>query len=287
MVERELPKLLVWVRFPSPAYLEEHAMLRTAYFNFIGVILLSLVSLSAYAIDGTDNVEWGYKGSTGPMLWGQLTPTFRLCKEGKNQTPINITKNVVPAEYSLTIHYGNTGVDQENIVNTGHSIQVNFLPTSNENIMIKGKTYKLVQFHMHTPSETQLLGRAYPMEIHFVNQAEDGSKAVLAVLANGGSENAELQKIIKNIPKGKNQTQPISGSPINPAQLLPKGTNYYSFMGSLTTPPCEEGLQWIVLKDPIQVSPAQIVSLRQAIGGVNARPVQPLKGRQIFYHTKQ
>jgi len=262
----------------------------------------SLLSLGAYADinDSGVKVKWGYIGNLGPERWGQLDPGFAACSKGKSQSPVNIPKKVKALPGALAIKYlpASVGIVEDGatdlllngthtIIDDGHGLQINFHDKQNqETITVNGKDYHLVQFHIHTPSETEWHNQTFPMEIHFVHQSDDGTAAVIGVFVNGGEANKTLQKIIANVPKDKGIDHPLENDQINPGDLLPAQQDYYSFMGSLTTPPCTEGLQWIVMAKPITASPAQIVKLRQANGGVNARPVQPLNKRVVSFSAE-
>lgn len=255
---------------------------------------------STYAdIYAAVKLKWSYKGNLGPERWGQIDPSFSLCSRGKSQSPINIIGKTISKKYDLSLNYTsaplnivNDGVttlqidNHQTIMNDGHSIQVNFSQNANESITYHGNSYKLVQFHIHTPSENQWHGQSFPMEIHFVHQGENGKVLVIGVFATGGKNNSEMQKIIRNLPSDKGKEHLIANEHINPAELFPSIMDYYNFMGSLTTPPCLENVEWIVLSTPISVSPAQIVMLRKAVGGANARPVQSLNGRQISFSAQ-
>lgn len=243
-------------------------------------------------------VKWGYSGDKGPAEWGRLDPAFALCAKGKTQSPINIQKFKTTFN-SLTMNYqsapmmiiddGNTELDIGNshvITNDGHGIQLNFPQgSSKETITFKDKEYHLVQFHVHTPSETILRGRAFPMEIHFVHQGESGEVVVIAVFVKTGASNPVLQKLIANFPQDHGIEHAIKDERINPMDLIPTKHDYYNFMGSLTTPPCTEGLHWIVMANPITATNAQISSFKNAAGTNNARPEQPLNNRPIYFSS--
>lgn len=272
--------------------------------RFILHVLLTIASLfflTAHAgNDSSIRIKWGYKGNIGPERWAQLDPGFLICAQGKLQSPISIEKNIVSIKDGLKIYYSsaplvivNDGQTQLTIakeqitIADGHSIQINMTPRSNQKITYEGKPFQLVQLHIHTPSENLFQGRSFPMEIHFVHQGKNGEVVIIGVFAKGGLLNTELQKMIVHLPTEQHTPMTVTGETINPSQLLPKNLNYYSFQGSLTTPPCTEGVKWIVMFDPITVSPAQIARLREAVGGNNARPVQPLNGRTINAVTRQ
>lgn len=261
-------------------------------------ILSSLSSGTTYSEvnDAASKLDWTYTGKTGPTRWHKLSPEFVLCAKGKRQSPINISKKPTRAPAILQINYipaaativtdGTTHLligTTQTIIDDGHGVQVNFSSTANETILFNNETYHLKQFHMHTPSENKLHGQVYPMEIHFVHQGENGKVAVIGVFAQINGINTEMEKVVNNIPTIKGVEQPIKGKLLQVNALLPKNRPYYHFMGSLTTPPCTEGLSWIVMDEPITVSSDQIIKLKMAAGGPNARPTQPLNNRPITF----
>lgn len=262
-------------------------------------MLLAGIALSCQANavvnDSGAKEEWSYLGTTGPAHWGMLNPAFEACDIGRSQSPINIARKIEDTKFDLQMHYHSsplyigedmdTRLDISNtqtVVNMGHGLQLNFHGDRKEMVSYNGKEYELIQLHFHSPSETLWHKQSFPLEIHFVHQGKDGV-LVIAAFIKGGSENNMLKTILKHVPDDKNQEHAISGVNINPADLLPGDLRYYAFDGSLTTPPCTEGIRWVVLKRPITASPAQILNIRKASGGTNARPVQPLNGRTIYY----
>ena len=221
--------------------------------------------------------HWGYKGANGPENWSRLAEEFKVCGQGTRQSPINVAEeNAIHADLALSINY--KPVEPE-IVNNGHTIQVNYAPGSSINIA--GKNYQLLQFHFHTPSENKLGGKSFPMEMHLVHKSKDGKLAVVAVFIETGSENQELKAAWEQMPMQVGEHKKISNSPISAAKLLPKNKQYAQFKGSLTTPPCSEGVNWVVLKSPIHVSKQQLAKFQKVVGE-NARPVQPLNDRFVL-----
>ncbi len=263
------------------------------------IISACLLSFSAFAdVDNSSiKVAWGYKGNTGPERWGQLNPAFALCAGGKSQSPINIIKKVQNTPFDLTLHYQSAPMEivddgitnlmignTQTIIRDGHGVQINFKPHfPAESITYNGKDYRLIQFHIHSPSENEWQSQSFPLEIHFVHQGEKGQLAVIGVFVKSGIANPTLQKMIDHLPNEMGKEQDIEHVSINPINLMPVKKKYFSFMGSLTTPPCSEGVQWIVMSDMITASPSQILLLRKASGGGNARHVQPLNKRKIYY----
>lgn len=227
--------------------------------------------------DRSHTVTWGYTGDIGPAHWGDLSPAFAACKLGEAQSPIDLADapNVRPHE--LEFRYGPVPLE---VVNNGHTIQVNYTPGST--LVASGKEYALVQFHFHHLSEHTVSGRPTDMELHFVHQDADGGLAVVGVLLTSGRHNPSLEQVWANMPTDKDEKRFVAGATINAKDLLPANLSYFSYLGSLTTPPCSEGVSWYVLRDGIEVSPAQIDRFA-ALYPDNARPTQPLNGRAVSY----
>ncbi len=225
---------------------------------------------------GHGGAHWGYHGDSGPAHWGDLSEKFAACKEGKNQSPVNLTDFVEAELAPVTMHYQPTSVE---VLNNGHSIQVNYAPGSS--LTVNGHTYTLKQFHFHSPSENQIDGKEYPLEAHLVHADADGNLAVVAVLYEEGAENPTIAKVWNHMPMQAGKTEAGNGT-VNAADLLPANHDYYRFNGSLTTPPCSEGVLWIVMKDHPSVSAAQAEKLQHAMHGHNNRPVQPLNARVVL-----
>ncbi|MCG3865078.1 MULTISPECIES: carbonic anhydrase family protein [unclassified Photobacterium] len=230
------------------------------------ILLLSLlagVSLTAQAAD------WGYGNST--EHWSDSYPT---CGLGKNQSPINITSALKANLAPLNIEYNGKITD---ITNNGHTIEAHV--SGDNKLIVDGDTYTLKQFHFHTPSENYIDGKQYPLEAHFVNVDDKGNIAVVAVMfENGLRANSALSTLLKQIPT-KGKTIDFTDD-LSPDNLLPREREYYQFNGSLTTPPCTEGVRWFVLETPQYSSKDQTEQLHQIMGD-NNRPVQPINARII------
>lgn len=226
---------------------------------------------------GHDEVHWSYSGETGPQAWGQLKPEFNICAIGKRQSPINIEEaNTLlgPAEPLAFNYQPSSGT----VVNNGHTIQVDL--QGNNTLTVRGSTYSLVQFHFHTPSEEQVNNRNFAMVAHLVHKNADGQLAVVAVLLEPGTANPLLDKVWTYMPLDVNDQVRMPGGLVDMNELLPKDQRYYQFIGSLTTPPCTEGVLWMVLKQPTQLSKEQL-RLFQQLYPNNARPVQPANSRPV------
>lgn len=232
---------------------------------------LSLALLSSFALAAP---HWEYKGHHGAEHWAELDAAYEQCGMGHQQSPINID-HTTPADLpALNFHYGSVA---PTIWNNGHTVQVN-VPAGNT-LEVGGQTYELLQFHFHLPSEEAVHGHRYPMVAHLVHKNAAGQLGVVAVLIGPGKANAALQPVFAHLPRaGEHVT--VDDLTLDLATLLPQALGYYSFEGSLTTPPCSEGVNWMVLKQPVDLTPAQIAAFRHAVGR-NARPLQALNGRTV------
>lgn len=219
--------------------------------------------------------HWGYSGEGAPERWGQLSPDFRVCELGLEQTPIDLRGTVKAEIGGLELGYRAMPL---RVLNNGHTIQVNC--ESGSAVRINGKSYDLLQFHFHHPSEHLLAGKGFDLECHFVHRDASGNLAVVGVFVRPGAANAAIEPIWQAMPD-KEGPERAGDVAIEPAALLPRGREYFRYSGSLTTPPCSEGVLWTVFKDPIEASPEQIRRFAQLFP-VNARPVQPLHRRFLL-----
>ena len=253
-------------------------------FAFLVVVGL-LTSLSLQAQWKT---RWEYEGARGSDHWSELDPAYASCNDGKEQSPIDIEaseKTALPA-----LHFESRSGPLKYLVNNGYTIRVNYRDAAGTgNLLIVGpQTFQLTQFHFHRPSEEYIHGKTYDMVAHLMYQSRDGKVAGVAVLLKAGKTNETIQRIWEHMPKTESTVLPdfshqeemIPGVEINPAALLPEDVSYYTYMGSVTAPPCTEGVRWFVLKTPVDISPEQI----SAFAGLyphNVRPIQPLNGRVV------
>lgn len=230
---------------------------------------------------GEHSPDWSYGGAAKPTQWGRLGHDFALCETGRDQSPIDIDNAVLGTPADIVFNYSEAPLV---VVNNGHTVQVNYENGSTVSINGEGEEYELLQFHFHTPSEHTLSRRAAAMELHFVHRNEEGKLAVVGVMMEKGKAHPSIDTIWEHIP-GAGETNAVQGLTMNVASLLPNGSTYYSYSGSLTTPPCSEGVSWNVLAKPIQVSEEQIAAFEQ-LYQVNARPIQPTNGRIIELHPE-
>ncbi|MEO6354362.1 MAG: carbonic anhydrase family protein [Oxalobacteraceae bacterium] len=219
-------------------------------------------------------VPWSYAGEGAPMHWGKLNADWTQCDLGTRQSPIDVRDGIRVELEPIVFNYQPA---RFNVLDNGHTVQVNL--GSGNHITVMNKTYELVQFHFHRPSEERINGRASDMVAHLVHKDADGKLAVVAVLLDGGNPNDLVQTIWNNLPLEKNDPV-IPTSLIDMNQLLPAGREYYTYMGSLTTPPCSEGVLWMVMKQPMQLSADQI-AIFSRLYPMNARPIQAGSGRLI------
>ena len=224
-----------------------------------------------------NEVHWTYDGETGPQAWGKLKPDFNTCATGKRQSPINIEDGATlqgPAEPVQFAYAPSNGT----VVNNGHTIQVD---VQGENtITMRGSTYRLLQLHFHTPSEEQINFKRFPMVAHLLHKNNEGQLAVVAVLLDEGAASPFIDKVWTYMPLDTGDRVRMPAGLLNLSELLPTDQRYYQFMGSLDTPPCSEGVLWMVLKKPVTISKGQYKLFTQLYPN-NARPVQALNGRVV------
>jgi carbonic anhydrase len=228
----------------------------------------------AWAADEPAPSHWGYEGQESAAHWGMLGPAYMACEAGSHQSPINVSMPRHAQQQERLVFQYQSGLVQA--LDNGHTIQVS-VPPGNA-LHLNGRTYFLSQFHFHDPSEHHVDGRTYPMEIHLVHQNKKGHIVVLAAFIETGPTNQSLAELWTMLPTKAGEQGPEHT--FNPRALLPPGTHHVSYHGSLTTPPCNEGVQWIVLRDPVTMSAQQVEQFVSVIGH-NARPIQPLHERQI------
>jgi carbonic anhydrase len=239
-----------------------------------------LAILVADGVRAQWKTPWTYEGKTGAAHWGDLDPDYAPCKVGKEQSPIDIQTAEKADLPPLRFEYKSEPLKY--LINNGYTIRVNYhdAPGSGNFLMVGDKRYQLTQFHFHHPSEEYVHGKPYPMVLHLMHQASDGKVAGVAVFLRQGAANKTVQQIWDHMPMTKGNEQEIPGVEINPAGLLPRDTGYYMYMGSVTAPPCTEGVTWFVLKTPIDVSAEQISAFAKLYPH-DVRPIQPRNGRIV------
>ncbi len=240
-------------------------------------VLFLLVGLftvtKAYSAGGA---QWDYdvESGHGPEYWGDISGAYKTCKEGMSQSPIDLTEASDVTLPKIEFNYKATRL---NIINNGHAIEVKY--DKGSYIIVDREKYKLLQFHFHTPSEHLIDGAPSVMEMHLVHKSNRGKLAVIGVLFDIGAENINLDDIWANLPEKAKQKRSV-GKKINVIDLMPNSKSYYAYFGSLTTPPCSEGVKWSVLRTPLEISEQQVSKIESIIGQ-NNRPVQPLNDREL------
>jgi carbonic anhydrase len=235
-----------------------------------------LLSATGAAQEHHPEHTWDYGVAEGPSNWGDLKPEFALCKNGQRQSPIDIRNpkraNLPPIQFDYkpsSLH----------IIDNGHTVMINYNPGSS--ISVGGKRYTLKQFHFHRPSEEKINGKAYEMVVHLVHADAEGKLAVVAVMLQKGEDNPLVHRLWMNLPKEKEKEESPDTVQIDVAALLPADHSYYTYPGSLTTPPCSEDVTWVVLKQPVTVSTEEIEQFSKLYPH-NVRPTQPLHDRVVL-----
>ena len=240
-------------------------------------LFAAFVSLTASA---ETNHGWTYEGEHGPAHWGAMSEAFHACESGRAESPINIEgAKKAPADMPrLKINYQPLPID---IVNTGHAVQFNATPGT-DSITLGDHAYQLLQFHFHSPGEERFGGKESVMDVHLVHHSADDKLLVLAVQFKlGDKPNPVIQAMLDRVPSEKGAEFKVNAVMVNPLDLLPKNTGYYTYSGSLTTPPCSEGVTWIEFKEPMTITKQQLDAMQRFYHG-NQRPVQALNGRDIW-----
>ncbi|ENF1919438.1 carbonic anhydrase family protein [Klebsiella michiganensis] len=236
------------------------------------LLALSMMPVTVFAS------HWSYEGEGSPEHWGALNEEYKTCQNGMNQSPINIDTTFKTHLSPLDTHYIDGPIT---LINNGHTIQAGLKTKTADTVTIDGTPFTLQQFHFHAPSENTVHGKHYAMEMHLVHKSAQGAVAVVAVMFDQGAENSELNKLWATMPEKADQTAKIV-TQMDLNALLPADKTYWRFSGSLTTPPCSEGVTWIVLKHPLTLSSAQLAKFSHAMHHDNNRPIQPLNGRVVI-----
>ena len=235
---------------------------------------LSVIALAGALPVHAEGHHWSYGKHGGPAEWGELDQAFASCQLGKVQSPIDIRGARAADLPQIKFDYKPAPLK---LIDNGHTIQVNYAPGST--IDVGGTRYELLQFHFHHPSEEKIDGKAHAMVAHLVHKGSDGALAVVAVLLDAGQDNPTLHAVWSHLPKQKDK-EIAAPTSIDATALLPADRGYYTFAGSLTTPPCSEGVRWFVLKTPMTLAASEVTAFAK-LYPMNARPTQPLNGRAV------
>lgn len=245
---------------------------------FSALLVIPMWSIASESGAQKEAAKWSYEGATGPSHWGDLSAEYSTCKQGKNQSPIDIS--VLNKTNSAPIKFDYGLLVAEDIINNGHTIQVNV--RSGGSIKLDDKEFFLKQFHFHSPSENMVNSSLYPLEAHFVHVSEDNELAVVALLYQPGQPNIALQAIIKNFPLKAGESKRLGAKDMQGFERTHDIKNYVRFNGSLTTPPCTEGVRWIVMRSMPSMSRQQLNMFQKELKHPNNRPVQPLNARIVI-----
>lgn len=224
--------------------------------------------------------QWEYEGPAGAEHWGDLDPSYVDCKVGKEQSPIDIQNAQKAGLPPIQFEYESAPLKY--LTNNGYTIRVNYhdAPGAGSFLIVGGERYQLTQFHFHHPSEEYFHGKPYDMEVHFMHESSDGKVAGVTVFLKAGRANLTIQQIWDHMPMTEGKEEEIPGVELNPDGLMPHNAAYYTYMGSLTAPPCTEGVTWFVLKIPVDISAEQINAFSKLYPH-DVRPLQPLNGRVV------
>ncbi len=238
-------------------------------------LLVPMLLASSLALAG-ENPHWGYSGEEGPENWGKLAAEYGLCGSGKNQSPINLSGMISAKLPAIKFTYTTAATE---VLNNGHTVQANFAPGST--ITVAGHEFELKQVHFHAPSENWIDGKSFPMEGHLVHADKDGNLAVVAVMFKDGKDNPAIAKLWGQMPAKAGDKEALKAQ-LKADELLPKNRAYYRFNGSLTTPPCSEGVMWLVMKTPVSAGKEQVEAFAHTMHHPNNRPVQTLNARPVL-----
>ncbi len=243
--------------------------------KLVAALSAAVLCLSSYASAADHPAHWDYVGEVGPEHWAEFGTDNASCA-GKNQSPIDLA-NFIEAELpAIDFAYEPGG---SAVVNNGHAIQVNY--DAGSSISVDSTDFALKQFHFHAPSENHINGKSFPVEAHFVHSDANGNLAVVALMFEQGDSNATLEKVWSHMPEKEGDTQALAPA-LAAKDLMPSDRDYFRYEGSLTTPPCSEGVRWLVLKKPVSASAEQIALLVKTLGRANNRPVQPAGARVVL-----
>lgn len=236
---------------------------------------VTAVETTVLPLAGGVERPWSYTGANGSARWGDLDPGFSLCASGMRQSPVNIATFYQEDVPALETDYRPVPLT---VANAGNIMRVGHAPGSG--FSVDGFRYDLRRIEFHTPSEHYMDGASWPMEIQFIHQGGDGSLAIIAALVKAGKQNPTFEAILQNLPAKAGTVRKIDSVSLLASALMPDSLDYYTYDGSLTSPPCTEGVRWFVLKDTTEISEGQLKALQTRFP-FNARPVQPLNDRAV------
>ena len=255
--------------------------------------VLAIAAMLALQVWASDGPTWSYSGKSGPEQWGKLSRDYLMCKLGKNQSPIDIDRMAVLRTDLRPIEFQYETPLPLTVIHNGHTLLIPVPEKGNKwRIRAERETFTLVNVHFHAPSEHTDGGNRYPLEAHFVHRDERGALAVVGVWFREGDENPVLAQILQAAPeplpvakgkeaKGHREAKRTTNETVDLRALLPKSEGFFRYSGSLTTPPCSEGVRWYVMQEPVPASSQQLHRMREQLKE-NVRPVQPLNARRVL-----
>lgn len=242
------------------------------------LVKLFIILAIGCVIEVASATNWGYTGSAGPTYWGSLNASYKLCKSGQEQSPIDIGKATPLHDDHFSLHYHTALFD---LNESNNNLYQYSLKLRKNYVVYNGRKYNLIQIHFHVPSEHKLNNQAYPMEAHLVHKSAEGDLLVLGVFFKVDDSNDYFSDLFESKPFAEQQEELVSPVKLNPADLVGSVKKYYVYQGSLTTPPCAEGVTWIIAKNPSELSSKQLATFKDKITPFNARPMQALHGRSV------
>lgn len=251
--------------------------MKNKFYLLSGLVMIVLLTGACGAQTEETHTEpphWTYEGEEGPDHWDELDPTYALCGSGTHQSPIDVASAQEQDLANIVFHYQPS---QENILNNGHTVQVNY--DAGSYIELDDVRYDVLQFHYHAPGEHTVNGELFPAELHIVHKNADGNLAVVGILLKEGAENGAYKPFLDHLPAEKTDAKD-AGVKIDATALLPAVQTTYRYSGSLTTPPCSEGVSWLLMTTPVELSEAQLSKL-EGLFEENNRPIQPLNDRSL------
>jgi carbonic anhydrase len=241
--------------------------------------LAIMVASCSRPLEAPRHLSWSYTGATGPEHWGDLAPSFALCAHGTRQSPVDIPHDRI-ARLTTGMPIVHWDPVPLTVTNTGHSLQVD--DSAPSDLALDGVHYSLVQFHIHAPAEHTIEGHSFDAELHLVHRSADGKLAVIALFFKSGGETPSLRPLLDAIPAEAGPPRAFPGKTLDMGALMPSSSSLVMYEGSLTTPPCAEGVRWIVVVPdhaPLEIPEADLARLRAAIHAPTNRPTQPANGR--------
>lgn len=247
--------------------------------NFTLTLFTSLILGISTNLSAND-IAWSYNGNkTGPDNWSSLSPNYALCNSGKSQSPVNIDleKTVNTQNKGIKFNYGL--ITPSSIKNTGKHIQIDV--GAGTNIKVGGLVFELKNLTFHTPSEHTVNNKHFPMEIQFIHESKEQELAVVSMMVVPGKADRTLKKLLKHLPMNAGESKALPANALRSVEMKKKLGNYHQYGGSITTPPCNEGVRWFIMKNPLTLSTDQQQAFKNATNQNNNRPIQDLNARMI------